>query len=107
MKYRGVPSCSVEINPYLHFVGTVKTRTYSDLGAVKDVLHDFGATARKELGKLPDDRHAEEYLSENQAFVPKLHNIHRWWTPGNLMQLVCLRRLLLSDQQPFRRITIS
>jgi hypothetical protein len=101
MKYRGVPSCSVEINPYLHFVGTVKTRTYSDLAAVKDVFQAFAATARKELGKLPnDDRLAKGYLSENQAFVPKLHNIHRWWTSGNLMQLVCLRRLLLADNNP-------
>ena len=29
MKYRGVPACSIELNPYLHFVGTVKTRTYA------------------------------------------------------------------------------
>ncbi len=86
MKYRGVPSCSVEINPYLHFVGTVKTRTYSDLGAVKDVFHAFAAAATKELGKLPHDRHAEEYLTENHAFLPALHNIRRWWAPGNLMQ---------------------
>jgi hypothetical protein len=100
MKYRGVPSCSVEINPYLHFVGTIKTRTYSDLGVVKDAFHGFAATARKELGRLPDRRHADSYLSEHQAFVPKLHNIHRWWTSGNLMQLVCLRQLLLADKNP-------
>jgi hypothetical protein len=97
MKYRDVPSCSVELNPFLHFVGTVKTRTYSDLQAVEHVFHTFGTEAQRELDKLPDDRHANEYLAEHETFVPKLHNVHRWWTSGNLMQLVCLRKLLLSD----------
>ena len=97
MKYRGVPSCSVEINPYLHFVGTVKTRTYSDLEAVEDVFHAFVATAKNELKKLPNDGQAVAWLAEHQALVPTLHNIHRWWTGPNLMQLVCLRKLLLSD----------
>ena len=98
MKYRGVPSCSVEINPYLHFVSTVKTRTYADLETVKDVFHGFGSRARRELGKLPDNRQAEAWLAEHEALVPRLHNIHRWWSPGNLMQLVCLRKLLISDR---------
>jgi len=97
MKYRGIPSCSVEINPYLHFVGTVKTRTYPGLEAAKNVFHDFGAAAKRELAKLPDERHAQAWLTENVAFVPTLHNIHRWWNSGNLMQLVLLRKLLLSD----------
>jgi hypothetical protein len=96
MKYRGIPSCSVEINPYLHFVGTIKTRSYNDVNAVRDVFREFGAAADGDLRVLPSERHAEKYLSENSAFVPTLHNIHRWWTPGNLMQLVCLRKLLLS-----------
>lgn len=96
MKYRGVPSCSVEINPFLRFVGTVKTRNYADIDAVADEFRQFVAAAKKELQKLPKERHAHEYLSENAALVPGLHNIHRWWTPANLMQLVCLRRLLLA-----------
>jgi hypothetical protein len=97
MKYRGVPSCSVEINPYLHFVGTVKTRTYANLETVKHVFHDFELLAKRELGKLPDYREADNWLTEHEALVPRLHNIHRWWAAGNLMQLVCLRRLLTSD----------
>ena len=35
MKYRGVPACSIEINPYLDFVGTVKTRTYHDVATIR------------------------------------------------------------------------
>jgi len=98
MKYRGVRSCSVEINPYLHFVGTVKTRTYADLDAVRDVFHDFSATAEKELRSLPNERQSADYLAENEQFIPKLHHIHRWWSSGNLMQLVCLRKVLLADR---------
>ncbi len=86
MKHCGIPSCSVEINPYLHFVGTVKTRTYSNLDAVRDVFHDFAASADRALNRLPADRQAEDYLAENAQFVPALHNIRRWWSPGNLMQ---------------------
>ena len=82
MKYRGIPSCSVEINPYLHFVSTVKTRTYADLDAVKDVFHTFSSVAKKELSHLPKDRQSKDYLAENGEFVPKLHNIHRWWFSG-------------------------
>lgn len=101
MKHRGVPSCSVEINPYLHFVGTVKTRTYSDLSAVRDVFRDFLASAEFELGRLPHDCLAEGYLAEYASFVPAIHNIRRWWSSGNLMQLVCLRKLLLAyDASP-------
>ena len=96
MKYRGIPSCSVELNPYLHFVGVVKTRTYRDVDAVSDVFHAFIETARDELSRLPDGRRPQEYLAENAAFVPPLHNIRRWWSSGNLAQLVCLRKLLLA-----------
>ena len=53
--------------------------------------------AERELAKLPDERNAQAWLAENSAFVPALHHIHRWWNGGNLMQLVLLRKLLLSD----------
>jgi hypothetical protein len=98
MKYRGINSCSVEINPYLHFVSTIKTRTYAYLDSVRDVFHTFLAVAKKELSCLPAERHSEQYLADNRQFIPALYNIRRWWSPGNLMQLVCLRRLLLANQ---------
>jgi tRNA/tmRNA/rRNA uracil-C5-methylase (TrmA/RlmC/RlmD family) len=41
MKYRGIPACSIELNPYLHFVGTVKTRTYTDLDAIEESFRKF------------------------------------------------------------------
>ena len=70
MKYRGIPSCSVEINPYLHFVGTVKTRTYADWKRLQDAFRSFVTAARRELCKLPDERQSEAYLAENAQFVP-------------------------------------
>ncbi len=99
MKCRGIPSCSVEINPYLHFVGTVKTRTYSDVGRVERALQGFCSAARDALPRVPTTREASEYLSRNASAVPNLNFIHRWWSPGNLMQLVALRTLLLGWQE--------
>ncbi len=96
MKYRGIRSCSVELNPFLCFVGVVKTRTYRDVDAVSDVFHAFSETARDQLCRLPAAGRSQAYLAENAAFVPPLHNIRRWWSSGNLTQLVCLRKLLLT-----------
>ena len=45
MKYRGIPACSIELNPYLHFVGTVKTRTYTDLDAIEACIGAFPGEA--------------------------------------------------------------
>ena len=52
--------------------------------------------ARRELAGCRANAEPESYLWENAAFVPALHNIRRWWTAPNLMQLVCLRKALLS-----------
>src|ERR1700722_18076898 len=41
MKYRGIPAGSVELNPFLHFVGTVKTRTYTDICAIESTFKKF------------------------------------------------------------------
>jgi len=95
MKYRGVPACSIEINPYLFFVGTVKTRTYRDLEAIEACVHDFLAQLHDAFRKLPPEGGAEKYLQNHAEFIPKIQFPERWWSPGNLMQLVCLRQVLL------------
>jgi hypothetical protein len=94
MKYRGVPAQSIEINPYLHYVGSVKTRTYRDLDRIGNCLDGFLETLQSGLLGLPSEREAANYLSEHQADIPRIHRPERWWSPGNLMQLVCLRRML-------------
>jgi hypothetical protein len=94
MKYRGISACSIELNPYLHFVATVKTRTYSDLRRIECCIAAFLTKLAGELRRLPHERDAARYLREHQAAIPKIHRPERWWSPGNLMQLVCLRQTL-------------
>jgi hypothetical protein len=94
MKYRGVPSCSVEINPFLHFVGTVKTRTYRNIQSVEACFRRFDDAYRAALAKVPYRTAPEPYLRDNAADIPPISFPERWWSPGNLAQLVCLRKLV-------------
>jgi hypothetical protein len=94
MKDRGISACSVEINPYLHFVGTVKTRAYSDVGRIESCFDSFVNTYRENLKQVPFRSHPERYLVENASHVPRISKPERWWSPGNLAQLVCLRRTI-------------
>jgi hypothetical protein len=91
MKYRGIPACSIELNPYLFFVGTVKTRTYSDLERTAECFSDFLAVYKEALRSVRGD-----YLEANQEFIPRISSPGRWWSDGNLAQLVCLRKTLLA-----------
>jgi hypothetical protein len=95
MKHRGVPACSIELNPYLHFVGTVKTRTYTKLAGIRREVESFVENLADDMRKLPGEKKAEGYLVENAAYMPPIHMPRRWWSVGNLMQLTCLRKVLL------------
>jgi hypothetical protein len=94
MKYRGVPAQSIELNPFLHFVGSVKTRTYRDLDKIDTCLNAFLSRLQAGLRGLPCESEAVNYLHNHEADIPRVHRPERWWSPANLMQLVCLRRLL-------------
>lgn len=94
MKYRGIPACSVELNPYLHFVGTVKTRRYSDIPGIEACFSQFQVKFRAALEVVPFRTGPQEYLRENVADIPPINHPYRWWSPGNLAQLVCLRKLV-------------
>lgn len=98
MKYRGIPACSVELNPYLQFVGTVKTRNYDDLVETGKIFKKFSTELYQAFRQLPMD--AERYLADHQADIPGISNPDRWWSAGNLMQLVCLRRFLRTFDAP-------
>lgn len=95
MKYRGIPACSVEINPYLHFVGTVKTRTYQGIDKIERYFNDFMKVFRSKLKAIPFEDHPALYLAEQAQHIPKINYPERWWSKGNLAQLVCLRKLLI------------
>jgi hypothetical protein len=90
MKYRGIPACSVEINPYLYFVSTVKTRTYSKYKEIAESFQRFRSVLEKAFKGLPAT--PTQYLIDNESFIPRISNPTRWWSPSNLMQLVCLRK---------------
>lgn len=96
MKYLGIPARSIELNPYLFFVGTVKTRSYKDTHAIKAVFDSFLHLYQQAAKKLPGENEAAAYLKEHEASIPRIHHPERWWSPGNLMQLVCCRELLLA-----------
>ena len=95
MKYRGIPACSVEINPYLHFVGTVKTRTYGAVEKIEKCFTDFMRVFRSKLKTVPFEERPGSYLAEQARFIPRINYPERWWSKGNLAQLVCLRKLLI------------
>lgn len=106
MKYRGIPACSVELNPYLHFVGTVKTRTYTDLSAIQSCFAQFLSAYRAALEFVPFEKHPAEYLREHAATIPPIHHPQRWWSPGNLAQLVCLRKLVANSKAEPRHLDL-
>ena len=95
MKYRGIPACSVEINPYLHFVGSVKTRTYRSIEKISRYFADFMKVFRSKLKAVPFEDRPTLYLAEQAEYIPKINYPERWWSKGNLAQLVCLRKLLI------------
>ncbi len=96
MKYRGIPACSIEINPYLHFVGMVKTRTYKDLPEIESCFQKFYETYRVALRDVPFQSKPDDYLQEHASHIPPINFPERWWSPGNLAQLVCLRKVVSS-----------
>ncbi len=100
MKYRGIPSCSVEINPYLHFVGTVKTRNYGDLDAIEESFGAFVATLQRAVARADVLADPKAYVHRNQSLIPRISNPQRWWSPGNLAQLVCIRKVLSNYEAP-------
>lgn len=93
MKYRGIDACSIELNPYLFFVSTVKNRTYIELDAIAACFAQFIGDYRKAMRKLPSD--SDAYLLDQAEFVPQIQYPERWWSSGNLAQLTCLRKRLL------------
>ena len=86
----------VELNPYLHFVGTIKTRTYKDLPAIESCFQAFSAAYRASLREVPFASQPSSYVKEHASDIPRINFPERWWSLGNLAQLVCLRKLVAS-----------
>lgn len=88
MKYRGIPACSVELNPYLRFVGYVKTRTYLDLDGLRVAFDGFVEKFRQDCA-VPK---AGPDLQSVVEHVPPINYPERWWSSGNLFQIAILRK---------------
>lgn len=71
---------SVDVNPFLVWLGTTKTAHYSTTNLL--------ATADAARSVLADARHHEE---DNDLWQPSLFRIERWWSPGALHALKALR----------------
>lgn len=71
---------SVDVNPFLIWLGTVKTRNYSSA-----TLLDVADATRDILAE------AKHHKQSNELWQPKLFKIERWWSPGALHSLKALR----------------
>jgi len=75
---------SLDVNPFLVWLGNVKIRHYS-----ADLLNEV----RQEVPYITAQ--AEKLLNEaDELWAPKLHNIERWWPSGSLAGLKSLRHAL-------------
>ncbi|HJT30807.1 MAG TPA: hypothetical protein VJ783_01985 [Pirellulales bacterium] len=97
MRLRGIPAWSVEINPYLHFVSTVKNRAYEMPDLMEACVQPFLRHAKRAIECLPPARGARSYLRDHWSYVPRIKNPERWWSLPNLMQLVCLRKAITEE----------
>jgi hypothetical protein len=104
MKYKGIPSCSIEINPFLHFVAQVKTRAYADIAAFERCFEEFIDAFLDRVSRVDYRSNPGEYLAREAAEIPAIMKPERWWSASNLAQLVCLRKLVKAfDAEPAER----
>ena len=101
MKYRGIPACSVEINPYLRFVGHVKTRTYPELDLLRVAFDEFLERYRQACSVPKNEGDAIALVNRNKEFIPAINYPERWWSPGNLGQIAKLRSLVIDLQSDY------
>ena len=78
----GLRAHLVDVNPFLVWFATAKTRTYrpADLARAGEIGHALARHAR--------------HLDPDGLWAPALHRIERWWRPAELAALQRLRHLL-------------
>ncbi|MEI6262307.1 MAG: DNA adenine methylase [Deltaproteobacteria bacterium] len=81
----GLSAHCLDINPFLIWIGNAKCRNYSKselnrlIKGVQNSLHDFKA------------------ITENDNWLPAIHNINRWWCRHTLKVLAALRQSLVNE----------
>lgn len=81
----GLTGQSVDINPFLVWLGNAKIRNYEEdsiLSCAKEVSRIIAAS--------------RDHLDFEGLWQPSLHNIERWWSAGALAALKTIRSLSLS-----------
>jgi hypothetical protein len=74
----GIPSDTTDINPFLIWLATTKTRNYPGQEIV--LARRMGLTISSDVLNMPTTR----------AWVPPLHQIEKWWDDPTLDALSCL-----------------
>lgn len=96
---KGLLSCSVELNPLLHFVSRVKTTPVENpldlLAASAQALQMAG----DHLAVIKSLK-AEVFLIEYHASIPNIRNVNRWWSLPVLKKLVALKMSLDKTSSP-------
>lgn len=79
----GVPAHLFDINPFLVWLGNAKCANYSaqEIEHIEQGVNEVVRTYRRYLG--------------NDNWVPKIHNIERWWSPQTLSILTAFRQVLV------------
>lgn len=72
---KGIAADTTDINPFLVWLATVKTRSYSET-----VIHEFSEAAESIAIAI---RKSRDGLSES-SWTPDLHQLEKWWTPETL-----------------------
>jgi hypothetical protein len=78
----GLDAHLVDVNPFLVWLATAKTRAYAP-----DDLAETAAMGRRMLREGPA-------VDAGDLWQPPLHHIERWWRPAELDVLKVLRRLI-------------
>jgi hypothetical protein len=80
----GCTGAALDVNPFLVWLGNAKAASYPAdvLDETRAEIPHLAARAAKRAADAPD------------LWAPKLHNIGRWWSPGSLAGLKCLRNVL-------------
>ncbi len=86
--YRGLEAVSVDINPFLVWLGRAKGATYSASATqkFKHVVTEILDALAKPTGQLGE--------------LPPLKNIDRWWNEKELMFVAALRHLTIKHEGP-------
>ena len=71
MKQKGIPSSSIEINPFLHFVAQVKTRDYTDIKSIERRFEAFSTAFESRLSRVDYRSKANSYLAPRRPRFPR------------------------------------